>query len=132
MNTNAVWNRFNNGAGFGEHIKRRFEMRHARAFQDDIAAGRRYRKCKCAGFDAIRHNSVDGAFQAITALNAQDRGADAVDHDAHFDEAFRDVADFRFARRVLDHRLTLCESGSKEHLVRGTNRDFRKNDVGAS
>ncbi len=107
-------------------------MGNARTFKQHIAA----RCCdghrECAGFDTIGQNGMHGAFEPVAALNAQDRGADALDFCAHFDETLGNVADFRLARGVFNQGFALCECSRQKHVVRRTDRHFRENDMCAA
>ena len=69
---------------------------------------------------------VRGAVQPVDALDAQRRGADAVDLGAHLDEAIGDVADLRLARGVLDHGLALGKRRRHQHGMGGADRDLGK------
>ena len=75
---------------------------------------------------------VHGAFEAVGALDAQGRGADAFDLGAHLDEALGDVADLGLARGVLDHRLAPGQRGRHQHVVGGADRDLGEDDAAAA
>ena len=117
---------FDDRAGFRQRVERRPEVRKTGALKHYVAAGRRHRHRKRSGLDAIGENGMDSSFKPVAALNAQRRRADAFDLGAHFDEAIGDVADFRLARRVLDHRLALGERRRQQDVVGRADRDFRE------
>ena len=111
--------------------KRRLQQAPARALELHVAAGRGHGEGIGAGLDAVGQHGVHGAFEAVGALDAQRRGADALDLGAHLDEALGDVADLGLARGVLDHRLALGERGRHQHVVGGADRDLGEDDAGA-
>ena len=65
---------------------------------------------ECSGFDAIRNDCVSCAAQGFDAFDLNCRCARSADACAHFVEQLCQVFYFRFARRVINCRLTVRES----------------------
>ena len=101
------------------------------AVEEHIAAGDRGGHGIGAGLDAVGQHVVLGAMKLGHTLNAQGRGADALDFRTHLDETFGDVDDFRLACRVLDQRLATGEHCSHHCVMRGTDRDFGQRNMRA-
>ncbi len=55
-----------------------------------------------AGFDAVGHDPVFAAVQAVNPVNGDGVGAGAADVCAHGDQTVGEIHHFRFARRVFE------------------------------
>ncbi len=92
------------GAGLGQLVQHRIEDARLSATDPDAAAGHRAGDEKSAGLDAIRQHAMLGAAKPLHPLDGDDGTAGAGNAGAHAVEKGSQVDDFRFARRVLDHR----------------------------
>ena len=128
---NALIGRRHCRAGLRQHIKRGLQQFWARVLQQHVAAGHGDRHGVGAGLDPVGQHRVARAVKFFDALDFNGDGAGAGDACAHLVEAVGDVADFRFARGVLDHGGAVRQRRRHQRGVRAADGDFGKHDLRA-
>ena len=101
------------GSAFAQFFQNTRQNSGHRIEHADLAAGHRRTNQKCAGFYAVRHNTVFTALQLFHTLNSDGAGAGTFDFCPHGDEVVGKVSHLRFPRRVFQDR---CATGqSRRH-----------------
>ncbi len=109
--------------GFLQFLQHIFENVGARVGQRDVAAYRCRSHQKRAALDAIRHDTMAGAVQFFHTDDADGVAASPFNFCAHGDQAIRQIDHFRFARRIFQQRLTVCQHCGHHQVFRAGDTD---------
>ena len=90
---------------------------HRAVLQGQVALGDAGRHEVRAGLDAVRHDAVGRAVQALHALDAHHARAVAGDLRPAAVQELRQVLDLGLAGRVLQHRLALGQGGGHDEVL---------------
>ena len=127
----AVVVEFDHQPGLGERVGDRQHVVGPRADQVDRAAGDSRRAGIAAGLDAVGHDVVGRAVQALDAVDDQMARADAVDLRAHRHQQVAQVDDLRLARGIEQLRPAGRQHRRHQRIFGRADRDHREAEVAA-
>ena len=104
-------------------------MLQPRMPQENRPTGDRRRASVASRLDPVRQNSVLGAMQRRHAVHHQGVTADALYARAHREQAYCEIADLRFPRRVRQHRSAIRQRRRHQQVFRGANGHKWKNNL---
>ena len=125
-----LWNSIDQ-PGLRERVQRRLHVVGPRADEVDRAAGDPRGAGIAAGLDAVGHDFIFGAVQALDAVDDQVRRADALDLRAHRDQQVAEVDDLGLARGVEQLRFALGEHRRHHRILGRSDRHHREAEVAA-
>jgi hypothetical protein len=120
------------GAGLAQLVEHRVQRAGQRPLQPHVALRDRAGDQEAARFDPVRHHAVLRAVQALNAFDRDPVGARAANASAHPVQAGRQIGDFGFARRVLDHRFAIGQRGGHHQVLGAGHRHQVGHDPGAA
>ena len=120
------------GAGFGQLVEDHVHAARCGIAQHHVALGHGAGDEEGAGLDAVRHDRVFGAVQALDALDDQLVAADALDLGAHRHQAVGEVDHFRLARGVFQDGGAFGQHRRHHQVFGAADGDHVHHDVGAA